>query len=71
MNYWDGLKDKAQKAFDDEDHQSVIKFYQDYLKFEEDVSAENKSFYYERMASSYKSQDNQGKAEEFLKKQLI
>lgn len=70
LNYWDGLKDKAQKAFDDEDHQSVIKLYKDYLKFEEDVSAERKSIYYERMASSYKSQENQGKAEEFFKKAI-
>ena len=61
LNYWDGLKDSMMKTI------SRIK---DYLKFEEDVSAENKSFYYERMASSYKSQENQGKAEEFFKKAI-
>ena len=69
-HYWEGLKRGAKKAYDDDNHEGVVELYQDYLKYETDISAEDISIYYERIASSYKSLENHDKAEEFYKKAI-
>jgi len=69
-HYWGGLKEKAKKAYDDDEYEAVIELYQDYLKYETELSAEDISIYYERIASSYKSLENHDKAEGFYKKAI-
>ena len=69
-HYWEGLKRGAKKAYEDDDHERVVDLYQNYLKYEKDISVEDTSVYCLRIANSYKSLENHDRAEEFYKKAI-
>ena len=69
-HYWEGLERGAKKAYEDDDHERVVDLYQNYLKYEKDISVEDTSVYCLRIANSYKSLENHDRAEEFYKKAI-
>ena len=60
----------AKKAYEDDDHERVVDLYQNYLKYEKDISVEDTSVYCLRIFNSYKSLENHDRAEEFYKKAI-